>query len=174
MTFEFETIPFTAILDEKGNPWFFAHEVCRMLGIVNVSQALTRLDDDDKSTTAILDGNPDNSYRVLVSVPGLYSLIIRSDNPQAKRFKQLISRKVLPTLRRFAPEEIEIIEKDPSVLQLQNLLNLTREQVGRRTRIETLERERQALIKGLQATVKAYPLEVLDKHEDLFKQYATN
>ena len=45
-TFNFNDIPLRTLTDEHSNPWFVAKDVCDVLGLNNVSQALTRLDDD--------------------------------------------------------------------------------------------------------------------------------
>jgi prophage antirepressor-like protein len=43
---------------QQGDPWWVAKEVCDILGIKNVGNALARLDDDEKNTIRLVDGNP--------------------------------------------------------------------------------------------------------------------
>lgn len=49
-TFNFNNAPLRTLTDENGDPWFVAKDVCDMLGLNNVSQALTRLDNDEKNS----------------------------------------------------------------------------------------------------------------------------
>jgi len=91
--FEFRTI----IRD--GEPWFVASDVCRALEIANVANAATRLDDEDKGIHTM--DTPSGAQRMLiVNESGLYSLILTSRKPEAKRFKRWVTSEVLPTIRK--------------------------------------------------------------------------
>jgi prophage antirepressor-like protein len=250
--FDFEATSFTTIIDADGNPWWLASDICRMIGLDNVSQALSRLEEDEIDNITQIDAIGRDHAVKIVNESGLYNLTIRSDKPEAKRFRHFITREVLPALRkygrfddvmaRYAPDVVELIEADKSVIQLQKLLDLTREQVGQRARLEVIEHQQRELLSDLAATanvayqahtiacevqssyigrtgfktalgysltkgykierkdlatigrklstfcktegigrqevedehygrVQAYPLEVLDKHEALFKQH---
>lgn len=83
-----------------GEPWWIAHDVCSVLGIVNVGNALARLDEDEKSSIRLPDGTRGNPNRSIVNEPGLYSLLLRSDKPEAKAFKRWITHEVLPQIRK--------------------------------------------------------------------------
>ena len=58
----------TAVVN--GEPWFVAADVCRILGIANPSDALSRLDDDEKNTLVLTEGIPGNPENVVVNEPG--------------------------------------------------------------------------------------------------------
>jgi hypothetical protein len=81
--------------------WFIAADVCRPLDIHNVSQAVSRLDDDERDTAGIYNSDMPNGFMtiVIVSESGLYELIMTSRKPEAKAFKRWVKREVLPTLR---------------------------------------------------------------------------
>lgn len=83
----------------KGDPWFVASDVCRVLEIANSRDALTRLDDDEKgvATTDTLGGKQELA---IVSESGLYSLILTSRKAEAKQFKRWIVHEVLPAIRK--------------------------------------------------------------------------
>lgn len=83
-----------------GDPWFVAKDVCDVLDVGNPSQALTRLDDDEKNTIILNEGNRGNPSTVVVSEPGLYTLILGSRKPEAKQFKRWITHEVIPSIRR--------------------------------------------------------------------------
>ena len=80
-----------------GEPWWVAADVCGALDIQNPTDALTRLDDDEKGT---LDSNEGGPGRRIVNEPGLYSLILGSRKPEAKAFKRWITHEVLPAIRK--------------------------------------------------------------------------
>lgn len=87
------------VLDRNGDPWFVAKDVCAALEIQNTSDALKRLDEDEKGIDLIdtLGGRQNVS---IVSESGLYALILRSDKPAAKAFRRWVTSEVLPEIRR--------------------------------------------------------------------------
>lgn len=96
---------------KNNEPWFIATDVCSALDISNTSQALTRLDDDEKNTIILNEGigNPNKS---IVSEYGLYNLILASRKKEAKKFKRWITHEVIPTIRKHgAYMSSEVIEK---------------------------------------------------------------
>lgn len=86
-------------IDINGETWFFASDVCNILEINNVSQALTRLDSDEKNTIILNEGigNPNKS---IVNESGLYSLVLSSRKKEANSFRKWITSVVLPTIRK--------------------------------------------------------------------------
>ena len=79
----------TAVVN--GEPWFVAADVCRILGIANPSDALSRLDDDEKNTLVLTEGIPGNPEKRVVNEPGLYTLILSSRKPEARAFKRWVT-----------------------------------------------------------------------------------
>lgn len=88
----------TVVID--GAPWFIANDVCAVLEITNIGNALAALDDDEKGSIHITDGTSGTPVRAIISEPGLYSLTLRSRKPEAKAFKRWITHEVLPEIRR--------------------------------------------------------------------------
>jgi len=83
----------------NGEPWFVAVDVCDVLDIRNVADAVSTLDDDEKGIASVDTlGGPQRVIRV--SEPGLYSLILRSRKPEAKAFKRWVTHEVLPAIRK--------------------------------------------------------------------------
>ena len=103
---EFENETFgkvrTTLID--GEPWFVAADVCRALEIKNPSDALKRLDDDERMTLVSNEGHSGQrggaQMMNLVSEPGLYTLALASRKPEAKAFKRWVSHDVLPSIRK--------------------------------------------------------------------------
>jgi anti-repressor protein len=92
-----------------SEPWFVAADVCRVLEILNPTDALKRLDDDERvvisNDGSPLDGESTPSLKLGVTLnavnePGLYSLILGSRKPQAKAFKRWVTHEVIPSIRR--------------------------------------------------------------------------
>jgi len=90
----------SGVLDRNGDgdPWWVAKDVCDVLALNNVSQALTFLDEDEKQQlgTNIINNDVGGRGTLVVNEPGLYSLILRSRKPQAKAFKRWITHEVIP------------------------------------------------------------------------------
>jgi len=87
------------VTDDQGSAWFVASDVCAVLGLTHVKGALARLDDDEKGLRAMHTPGGTQSMTT-VNEPGLYSLILGSRKPEAKRFKRWVTHEVLPAIRR--------------------------------------------------------------------------
>lgn len=87
------------VLMMDGEPWFVAKDVCECLDLGNPSQAVARLEDDERCliSNEALRVNGDT---VVVSEPGLYSLVLGSRKPEAKAFKRWVTHEVLPSIRK--------------------------------------------------------------------------
>lgn len=85
-----------------GEPWFVAADVCKILGLEQVSRAMSRLDEDEKGLLKVT--HPQNPNKVMdvngVNEAGLYHLILCSNKPGAKAFKRWITHDVIPTIRK--------------------------------------------------------------------------
>lgn len=105
--FDFKSNAVHVILDGNGDPWFVAKDVCSILGLGNITEALRYLDNDEKEKLSNFRipevGNigPKHGGRspILVSEPGLYNLISHSRKPEAKPFQRWVNHEVLPTIR---------------------------------------------------------------------------
>ena len=81
----------------NNEPWFIASDVCRALEIANTSDAIKRLDDDEKSKFNLgLSGGETNC----VNEYGLYNLVLGSRKQEAKDFKRWITHEVIPQIRK--------------------------------------------------------------------------
>ncbi|PJK00191.1 BRO domain protein [Lysobacteraceae bacterium NML75-0749] len=98
--FDFEGQAVRVIYDEEGNIWFVAADVCRCLELGNTSMALARLDEDEQALITIEGFTRGNNQVNVINEPGLYSLVLTSRKPEARRFKRWITHDVLPALRK--------------------------------------------------------------------------
>lgn len=88
----------TQLID--GEPWFVGKDVSDLLGYSNSPKALKdHVDDDDKLTERIVMAGQNRDVTI-INESGLYSLIIKSKLPNAKKFKRWVTSEVLPTIRK--------------------------------------------------------------------------
>ena len=83
-----------------GEPWFVGKDVAMALGYTNPLEAVrNHVDEEDKGVNDSF--TPSGKQNVVViNESGLYSLILSSKLPTAKRFKRWVTAEVLPTLSR--------------------------------------------------------------------------
>lgn len=98
--FKYEDNDQFRVIDREGEPWFVLTEVCKKIGIANPRDAASRLDDDEKDGVGISDAMGREQKTTVISESGLYSLVLRSSKPEAKRFKKWITSEVLPSIRK--------------------------------------------------------------------------
>ena len=94
--FDFKGAPLRTLTDEAGEPWFVAKDVCDILEISNPSDALKRLDDDERSRFNLGRQGETN----IVNEAGLYVLVLGSRKPEAKEFQRWVTHEVLPSIRK--------------------------------------------------------------------------
>lgn len=109
------------VLAIDNEPWFVAKDVCDALGIAT-NHLRESLDDDEVSNLPITEVGPEFGGRapLIITEAGLYSLILRSRKPEAKRFKRWVTHDVLPTIRKHGmyatPQSIERMLADPDTM----------------------------------------------------------
>ena len=118
-TFEQHTIRTIVINDE---PWFIAKDICTSLNISNVTDALLKLDDDEKmildNTLGLTESIGKQVQEVnLVSESGMYTLILRCRDAVKKgsiphRFRKWVTAEVLPAIRKTGKYEHQKIEPE--------------------------------------------------------------
>lgn len=125
--------------------WFVATDVCSALGIKNPSVAMSRLDDDEKNTLALNEGNKGNPNKRVVNEYGLYMLTIGSRKKEAEQFKRWIVHDVLPSIRStgayITPQKIQDIILNPdTIIQFAQALKKEQEKTSYlESRVKELE-----------------------------------
>lgn len=101
----------------NGEPFFVGKDVADILGYTNTPKAIRdHVDEEDKLTERIVLAG---QYRevVVINESGLYSLILSSKLPNAKKFKCWVTSEVLPTIRKhgayLTTETLEEVMNDP-------------------------------------------------------------
>lgn len=107
-------------LDVNGEPYFVGKDICQVFGDKNHNRSIGRLDDEDKSTTEILDSMGRKQTALVVNESGLYSLLFSMQPQKANsdgvtnayptevterierlhKFKRWVTNEVLPSIRK--------------------------------------------------------------------------
>ena len=88
-------------IEMDGEPWFVGKDVADALGYTNTRKALLdHVDEEDKNTVTIRDGNKGNPNFTIINESGVYSLIFGSKLDSAKKFKCWVTSEVLPAIRK--------------------------------------------------------------------------
>lgn len=88
------------VVMKDGMPWWVAKDVCDVLDIKNDKDAISRLDADEKSGVGIVDPHGRKQRTNIINESGLYTLIMRSNKPEAKRFRKWVTSDLLPAIRK--------------------------------------------------------------------------
>lgn len=121
------------VIMQYEQPWFVGKDVASVLGYTNTRKALLdHVDNEDKNTVTIRDGNKGNPNQVIINESGLYSLIMSSKLPSAKQFKHWVTSDILPTIRQhgayLTPEKVEEVLMNPdTIIKLATQLKAERE-----------------------------------------------
>lgn len=84
-------------IERKGEYWFVLADVCKILDLQNPTMVAKKLDVDERAKSDL--GLQERNVTI-INESGLYSVILRSDKPQAKPFRKWVTSEVLPTIRR--------------------------------------------------------------------------
>lgn len=141
----------TVVIDNA--PWFVGRDVAVALGYSNTKDALSKhVDEEDKeilkSQNATLENIP-NRGLTIINESGLYSLVLSSKLPTAKKFKHWITSDVIPAIRKqgayLTPQAAEKVLSDPDFII--SLATKVKDEAARRRQAEAkaLEAEKQVL-----------------------------
>jgi len=89
-----------------GESWFVGKDVATALGYSDTDQALRKHVDNEDKLTRRFDGSGQNRQMTIINESGLYSLILSSKLPSAKKFKRWVTSEVLPSIRKTGSYEI--------------------------------------------------------------------
>ena len=110
-----------AMVDDE--PMFCLIDVCRALGMSNPTMVAQRLDEDERTKLDLGRAGETN----FITESGLYAVILRSDKPNAKKFRKWVTSEVLPSIRKHGAyatkDTIDKIISNPDygIMLLQNL-----------------------------------------------------
>ncbi|KIL46193.1 phage antirepressor [Jeotgalibacillus campisalis] len=137
------------IIDQNDQHWFVAKDVCEVLDHSNHKVAVSRLDEDEVRKVYLTDSLNRQQLTNVVNEAGLYSLVITSTRPQAKKFKRWITHEVIPTIRKHGayatPETLDKMLADPDNM-IKILTTLKEERSAREAAEQKIEQDRPKVV----------------------------
>lgn len=97
------------IIDKDGEVWFVGKEVCDLLDIKNASDAISKLDEDERGVSE-LPTPSGKQKKLIISESGLYALVFKSVKPEAKKFRKWVTKEVIPAIRKTGVYGINRLE----------------------------------------------------------------
>lgn len=137
----------------EGEPWFIGKDVAMILGYERPTKAIQdRVDIEDKDEVPIRDSIGRKQKTPIINESGLYSLILSSKLPNAKKFKRWVTSEVLPDIRKngmYATDTtIDAMLNNPDLMI--SLLTKYKEEKEERKRLEEekekIQKEKENLI----------------------------
>ncbi|MGR1195541.1 BRO family protein [Alloscardovia omnicolens] len=148
--YQFDNRDMRTFTDESGTVWFVGKDVAKILGYQNLSKAVAdHVDDDDKLNNVSLSSLGQRGGW-LINESGLYSLVLSSKLPSARKFKHWVTSEVLPSIRQhgayMTPATIEQTLNNPDfIIQLATQLKNAQQ------RVEVVESENQVQKQQIEA-----------------------
>lgn len=127
-----------------GEPWFVLADICRELEISNSRMVSERLESDELMSAKLTSGGQRREMTI-INESGLYTVILRSDKPQAKPFRKWVTSEVLPSIRKHGSYSVQSQFADLSP-QLQVLIQME----TRQKQIEARQAEQATALAGLE------------------------
>lgn len=136
-------------IEKDGEPWFVGKDVAAALGYKEPTKAAReKVDDDDKGVSKI-DTPSGIQEMTIINESGLYSLVLSSKLPTAKKFKRWVTNEVIPSIRKhgayMTPETLEKVLLSPDTL-MQLAQNLKDEQEKRKALEQQIESQKPAVL----------------------------
>ena len=137
-------------IEKDGEPWFVGKDVAAALGYERPTKAiLDHVDDEDKDEVPIQDSIGRSQNTPIINESGLYSLVLSSKLPTAKKFKRWVTNEVIPSIRKhgayMTPETLEKVLLSPDTL-MQLAQNLKDEQEKRKALEAQIESQKPAVL----------------------------
>lgn len=153
----------TVLIDSE--PWFVVADVAKAIEATNPTDLAKLVDDEDKSRQSLGSGSPKN----IINESGLYQILLRSNNRNAKPFRKWVTREVLPTIRKHGAYMTD--SKAQDVLSGSGLADLLLQAGNQIKKLEsekaTIQIENQELVAELEeATEKTRYLDLILESPD--------
>lgn len=126
-------------LNIDGEPWFVGRDIAEVLGYAKARNAIAKhVDSEDKKDAPIQGILGGTQNMTIINESGLYSLILSSKLPSARKFRHWITAEVLPSLRKhgayFTAETLHKTMSDPR--ELAKLLTTLADEQDKRRKLE--------------------------------------
>jgi prophage antirepressor-like protein len=133
-------------LSINGEPYFVGKDVASVLGYLKPLNALaTHIDEDDSLKQGLIDSMGRMQETIFINESGLYTLILSSKLPTAKKFKRWVTSEVLPEIRKHGVYAVDEVLANPDIL-IQALMQLKQEREINSTLQQTVAVQKQQII----------------------------
>ena len=159
-------------IDENGEFWFAGVDLCNILEYANSTQTIEKLDDDERKLDYLTDSSGQKRKTWIINEPGMFSLVLSSEKPEAKEFKRWITHVVLPSLRKAGIYSSDALNQKNTMVQdlVKNIENKNTAITTSKTTTKKLEKERDTMQVELIQLLKSnpdqtvmYPKEIMDE-----------
>lgn len=134
-----------------GEPWFVLADICRELELSTPARVAERLEKDEVSQTHTIDRMGREQKTTIINESGLYTVILRSDKPQAKPFRKWVTSVVLPSIRKTGSYSVQQLNAFENLSpQLQVLIQME----TRQKQIEARQAEQATALAGLEQKIQ--------------------
>lgn len=132
-------------IEKDGEPWFVGKDVATALGYSDSFGSLKKHVDEEDKLVCQIDSAGQKRDITIINESGLYSLVLSSKLPTAKKFKRWVTNEVIPSIRKhgayMTPETLEKVLLSPDTL-MQLAQNLKDEQEKRRVLETKIEQDK--------------------------------
>ena len=144
----------------NGEPWFVLADVCKVLELSTPARVAERLEKDEVSQTHTIDRMGREQKTTIINESGLYTVVLRSDKPQAKPFRKWVTSEVLPSIRKTGSYSTQSQFADLSP-QLQFLIQME----IRQNKFEEEQKKQNQALESMKETINStvdYALKIGD------------
>lgn len=109
------------IVEVNGEAWMVGKDVAEALGYAKAQNAIAAHVDEEDRKVAPIQGTPGGTQEMtIINESGLYSLVLSSKLPNARKFRRWVTTEVLPTVRKhgayMTPETLQAAILNPDTM----------------------------------------------------------
>ena len=156
--FKSEEFGSVRVVEINNEPWFVAKDISDFLNYSDASAMTRHLDEDEKANCQI---DSMSKSQIIINESGLYSAILRSKRPEAKKFKKWVTSEVLPSIRQTGGYIYHDEEMSDEEIMARALQVAQRTIEKKNNKIKALEKETLNLVDVIES--QKPKLEYLDK-----------
>jgi anti-repressor protein len=153
---------------KNDEPFWILKDVCDVMGIENSRNVVKRLNKDDVHQMYATDSTGREQQITVINEGALYSVVIRSEKPEARKFEHWITHEVLPTIRKhgayFTKEKADDFLNNPdTIISLLNTIKEKNAEIERLLKKIEDDKPKLAFANSLAASQRSIPIGLFSK-----------